>query len=53
MERTIDEKARVLETERVLDVSITQIKSVGIWNKRILNLKQLKGCWLDFYNFRV
>ena len=45
MERTIDEKARVLETERVFDVSITQIKSVGIWNKRIsLNLKQLGGC---------
>ena len=45
MERTIDEKARVLETERVFDVFITQLKSVGIWNKRIsLNLKQLEGC---------
>ena len=47
MERSIDEKARVLKTERVFDVSITQlnIKSVGIWNKRIsLNLKQLEGC---------
>ena len=44
MERTIDEKARVLETEPVLDVSITQINSVGILNKRILNLKQLDGC---------
>ena len=45
MERTIDEKARELETERVFDVFITQLKSVGIWNKRIsLNLKQLEGC---------
>ena len=25
MERTIDEKARVLKTERVFDVSITQL----------------------------
>ena len=45
MERTIDEKARVLETERVFDVPISQLKSAGIWNKRIsLNLKQLEGC---------
>ena len=45
MERTIDEKAKVLETERVFDVPISQLKSVGIWNKRIsLNLKQLEGC---------
>ena len=44
MERTIDEKARVLETEWVFDVSITQLKSIGILNKRILNLKQLDGC---------
>ena len=46
IERTIDEKATVLETD-VFDVSITQLKSVnvGIWNKRIsLNLKQLEGC---------
>ena len=45
MERTNDEKARVLETERVFDVFITQLESFGIWNKRIsLNLKQLEGC---------
>ena len=44
MERTIDEKAGVLEIERVFDVSIIQLKSVSIWNKRIsLNLKQLEG----------
>ena len=30
MERTIDEKARVLETERVFDVFITQLESFGI-----------------------
>ena len=44
MERTIDEKAGMLETERVFDVSIIQLKSIGILNKRILNLKQLDGC---------
>ena len=50
MERTIDEKARVLKTERVFDVSITQLRELVFKTKRMLNLKQLEDCYLDFCN---
>ena len=41
MERTIDEKAKVLKTERV---SIIQLKALVFKTKRMLNLKQMKDC---------